>query len=371
MAKRRETEFEQIDFLDLNGPEKLSLDSQKNREQIIQHYAENGEAIFYCSHSGGVDSCAQFETLSKLVRPEQLVIIHASLGRYEHRNIIPYIQQNINGHDLIVVKQKTRSLMDSVLLRGMWMSSMARYCTSGHKQSPIYAEIRADFARRQAANPKLKVAFNCTGIVAVESPARAKKNPLNINKSLTTKTRLCYDYMPVYHMDKEQIWETIKAAGKKPHEVYGETRGEGNDRLSCSLCFLASQSDLERGATLYPDIYYEYIAAERLLKHTMFGKTKQKTHYDDVTDLITGEIKKVKRVEKTFIQIPLEEKIGLPVNEEAVAWYMKKHEKRRAELLAIKAAEETEKDAKRAEEKKLGSGKKKAVDTSTIAFNFG
>ena len=329
--------MQQIDFpgLDINGVEKLTLDSVANREAIIRHYANEG-ALFFCSHSGGVDSMALFETLlANNIPLQNIIIVHAHLDDVEHSGVIEHIQANINGLPLNVVRSDT-TLLDMVARRKMFFSSKARYCTSGTKVGPINKFIRKVMNER-----KCKVAFNCTGILACESRARAEKNPLFINKSLTTTgkrvQRTVYDWLPVFHLSKNDVWDVIEQAGKTPHSAYGTRENRINDRLSCVFCVLGSTHDLKNGAKQYPDLYARYIALEKLCDHTMFIKKKQKTHYDVSTDLITGKsIKRKTHVEKTVIKVPLHEKVGMPYDELRVQYWLNHYKQKEKEISTAK-----------------------------------
>ena len=81
---------------------------------------------------------------------------------------------------------------------------------------------------------------------------------------------------------------------------------------------VSDRRDLILGAKRRPELYHEYIACERVINHTMFFKTTQKTHKDIRVDLVTGKEIIVKRVEKTIHPISIMDKVGLPYDELAV-----------------------------------------------------
>lgn len=358
----------QLDMWDLNGVDKLSLDSVKNREAVIKHYAKNKRGIFYVSTSGGVDSTCLAILVRKLVPKEQIVYLHATLGKYEY-DVIDYIKETTDGGKLEVVGHASRSLLDSALLRGRFFSSQIRFCTSEHKTNPLFSFIRSDFTARQKRGENVSVAFNCTGILACESRQRATKNPLFINKALTTKSRTVYDWMPCFHLSKAEVWEVIKEAGLRPHPTYGKEMGEGNERLSCRVCIMQSVSDGRRGAISSPDVYHELIAAERVLGHTMHFKTKQRTEYKKVFDLIKNkEVVVDKIVHKTVIKIPLNERLGVPFDELAVQRKMQELRARREELLNIKSMGLLEKENKK--RAKQAAAIAKTRDDKTGTFDF-
>jgi 3'-phosphoadenosine 5'-phosphosulfate sulfotransferase (PAPS reductase)/FAD synthetase len=168
MTNQAKSTVDQMDMFNINGVDKLSLESVENREALIDHYFKNEGAICYLGHSGGKDSQACYELVCSLIPHDQIVVIHATLGRYEHTGVIEHIKANIS-HELVVVRNELRSLIDGVLLRGMWFSPAFRTCTSGWKVSPIEKMIRADMQARGAT-----VCFNVTGVRAQESRQRSK-----------------------------------------------------------------------------------------------------------------------------------------------------------------------------------------------------
>lgn len=336
----------QIDFLDINGPDKLSLDSVDNRNAIISHYAQRQDVLYIINHSGGKDSCATYERIKNLVPASQIAVIHASLGIYEHNGVIDFIKANID-EELIVVRNEKRSLLDGVLLRGLWFGHAQRWCTSGFKTAPIDSAIRK-LAKERGAT----VVFSCLGLRAAESNARSKKNPLYINKRLTTTgsmiKRTVYDFYPIFEVETAfDVWDIVNNVGKEIHPAYGTRENQLNDRLSCLICFCANVNDMRLGALENMDVYHQYLAVEKVVGHTLVFRSKQKTIKTERFCIITGKILIDKHVEKTALPIPLNEHIGLDFDELAVQKYVKIFTARRAELLNIKAEEEAEKLSKR------------------------
>jgi hypothetical protein len=58
----------------------------------------------------------------------------------------------------------------------------------------------------------------------------------------------------------------------------------GMRRLSCSFCIMASREDLARAAGLRPDLFAEYVALERKIRHTflMPKKSEPPRYLDEV-----------------------------------------------------------------------------------------
>ena len=74
-----------------------------------------------------------------------------------------------------------------------------------------------------------------------------------------------YDWLPIFHLSKTQVFDVIASAGQSPHPVYAL----GLTRCSCSFCILASKADLTRAARLRPELYARYAALEQRLDHTL------------------------------------------------------------------------------------------------------
>jgi DNA sulfur modification protein DndC len=258
------------DMFDFSGSN-LNAESVSFREELIRHYAKEHNTIFFCNHSAGKDSQAMYHTIKRLVRPDQIVVVHANLGRVEHDGVIEHIEATVDGLPVNVVQNKVKDFIGMVLLRGMFPSPQYRQCTSDLKTGPLDVFIRKTMKERGA-----KVAFNCIGLRAEESRQRAMKNPLWINKRLTLKpnkkgvvARTVFDWMPIFSLKTDEVFDTIYNAGQAPHPAYGE-RGEKYSRLSCRFCIMGCKQDIAHGAQTYPDHYAQIIALENVTGHTMF-----------------------------------------------------------------------------------------------------
>lgn len=361
------------DLFDINGKNKLTEECVAERESIIAYHATNPKAAFYFSHSSGKDSQSGYALVKALVPASQLFVIHANLGTVEHNGVISHIEDTID-QELVVVRHEKVDYVDMVLLKGMHPAPKYRTCTSLLKTGPIFKFIRAHMKQFG-----FTTAFNISGLRAEESNMRAKKNPLWINKELSKAGRTVFDWMPIFHQTVSEVYETIAKAGQEPHSAYGNRKDggiDGNDRLSCVFCIMASLADLVRGAINYPQHYVEMIALERLIGHTMFGRSKI-VHTDKKIPkgallgegkVTTSEKNASKRAimpykNKTFIPIPLDKKVGVPFDEVAVQREMVRLSMRRDVLIANKAADAAAKEAaKAAKAKKIGSKTKKRDD---------
>lgn len=219
-------------------------------------------AIFYCSHSGGKDSQAMYLVLRDLVPANQLVVVHAHLGKIEWPGVVGHIKANID-QDLFVVAAK-KGFFDMVRSRQKFPSSAYRQCTSDLKRGPIEKFIRNDLKAKG-----VKIGVNCMGLRAAESRARAKKAAWKENARLSVAGREVYDWLPIHDWSTDQVFDFIYAGGQRPFWAYGE-RGEKNDRLSCVFCIMGCKSDLVHGARENPQLYREYVELEKEVGHTMF-----------------------------------------------------------------------------------------------------
>lgn len=224
-------------------------------------------AVFYVSHSGGKDSQAMYALLSEVVPAEQIVVVHADLGEVEWEGVQDHINNTIT-HPLNVVRA-TKTFFEMVRHRAKtrpdvpaWPSSATRQCTSDLKRAPIYKFIRNDMKARGA-----KLAVNCMGLRAAESPARAKKETYKLNSALSKAGREVYEYLPIHDLSDNQVFQVIADAGQKPFWAYAS----GNKRLSCVFCIMGCDGDLQHGAIQRPELYNAYIELERETGWTMFN----------------------------------------------------------------------------------------------------
>lgn len=296
--------------------------------------------------------------------------MHATLGSVEHDGVISYIEDNTD-EELFVVRNKTKTFVDMVLLRTMFPSPKYRECTSSLKTSPIF-----QFIRKHMSDNNLTVGFNVSGLRAEESSKRAQKSPLWINKDLSKAGRMVFDWMPAFHLTTSEVFEKIAIAGKKPHHAYGDISSvdtSKNQRVSCIFCIMGSLNDLVLGAINYPQHYVEMIALERVVNHTMFGRSKvvhtdRKMNKGDILGegkVISSERNTSKRAimpykNKTFIPVPLSEKTGVPFDEIAVQREMLRLlERQRLLQNNVKKAKAETEAKKRQKANKVGSKIKK------------
>jgi hypothetical protein len=214
------------------------------------------------------------------------------------------------------------------------------------------------------------------------------KSPLWINKRLNLESgaRTVFDWMPIFHKTKGEGFADIYADGQTPHRVYGD-RGlggsNGNDRMSCRYCIMASENDLVRATQTDEgyEHYHELIAIERITGHTMFGKSKtvhtdrkmEKDAWIQGGKVITSEKNTSKRAimpykNRVFIPVSLAEKAGVDFDEVRVQSHVVRLTKRLEVLQeTIRLEKEAKALVKAKKANKIGSKSMKR-DNSTIDF---
>lgn len=229
----------------------------------IQDLVDRG-ALFVVNHSGGKDSQAMTIWLRHFVPADQLLVSHAHLRGMEWEGTLDHIKATIGNMPLRVVHAR-KSFFEMVKHRQMFPSPSHRQCTSDLKRAPLEKAVRHALIERGDG-----LVVNCMGIRAQESPRRAKAVPFKFNKRNSKAGREWYDWLPIFDMLVEEVFETIKHAGERPHWAYQA----GMSRLSCCFCIMASLDDLKTSARLNPDLYASVVALEKEVGHTMIMPRK-------------------------------------------------------------------------------------------------
>lgn len=257
-------------------------------------------ALFVVSDSGGKDSQAQGILLARIVPRAQLLFIHATLPGAEW----PGTLEQAEGHAraarapfVVARAQKTFLGMVDGRFRDRptapsWPSAAYRQCTSDLKRGPIQSAI-LEYAERNG----FRIIVDCAGLRALESPLRARQPVWGIEegrtiadrvfKSGTRVGRLWLRYLPIHHMTRRQVFETIAAAGQHPHPAYLA----GNERLSCIFCIMGSNADLRRGAVYNPEVYEDFVRREE----TTGWAFREGQRLPEITGLSVEEAKRRRR----------------------------------------------------------------------------
>lgn len=229
----------------------------QTKKQIIDLAARG--AAFYISHSGGKDSQTMLIEITRIVPQDQIVIIHAHLPEVEWKGTRAHINATIGDYKYIEVRAG-KTFFEMVDHRQKWPAPAYRQCTSDLKRDPIAKAIRADLIKRGT-----KLGVNCMGLRAEESPARAKRRVLSVNKRQSKAGREIYDLLPIHDYTTAEVFQTIEDADQQPHWAYSK----GMERLSCCFCIMASDNDLKVSAGENPELYARYVRKERELDFTV------------------------------------------------------------------------------------------------------
>lgn len=234
-------------------------------------------ALFVANHSGGKDSDAQLIKLRQTVPSNQLLVIHASLGKFEWPGAMELAEERANTAGLaFIVARASKTMFEMVLRRfekrpevPSWPSASTRQCTSDLKRGPIQREVR-----RYAKANGFKTVVNCLGFRDEESPARRKRqefSKMGISNSVLT----WYEWLPIQTMSVTEVFWSILQAGMQPHYAYGlkiidgEPVATKNKRLSCVFCLMGSANDIRHGGQEHPELLAEYDNMEKHTGYTM------------------------------------------------------------------------------------------------------
>lgn len=233
------------------------------------------KSLFVVNHSGGKDSQAMMIRLLRLVPASQMIVVHAALGEVEWEGALELAERQ--AHDAgvpFVVARSVKTFLEMVEHRfkvrpgpnsPCWPSASNRQCTSDLKRGPIEREVR-----RYAKAHGFTSIVSCMGIRAQESAGRAKRAPFRKNERGSVAGREWFEWLPIHDMKRDEVFETIRAAGQEPHWAYAA----GNDRLSCVFCIFGSARDLANGAKHRPDLLAKYLEIEQRTGYTMHMSQK-------------------------------------------------------------------------------------------------
>ncbi len=240
-------------------------------EGVLRSLVSMG-ALVVVSDSGGKDSQAQGILLSRVVPREQLLFVHASLGRVEWEGTLEQARYHAAnaGAPFVVVSSK-EDFLQKVHGRfarrpdaPSWPDPVNRWCTADLKRGPIQKGVLA-YANERG----FRIIVDAAGIRAQESSARARQPVWSLEESksllvrqsrgkLVPASRLWVKYAPVHALTRTEVFAVIAAAGQRPHAAYVM----GNERLSCKFCIMGSKPDLVNAAEHDPELYAEFLDTE-------------------------------------------------------------------------------------------------------------
>ena len=232
----------------------LSIFQIDNDMDLAQAEIEAG-ALFIINHFGGKNSQAMMIRLLEIVPHQQILVVHASLGRMD--GALEYAEQQATAAGVpFIVARAQKSFLSMVFNRyntkpsvPSWPSAAYRQCTSDLKRGPITREVR-----RWAKAHGFTRIVNCMGMRAQESSARAKRKAWTEHKAHGKIGRSWFNWLPNHSVSTTDVFNIITTAGQQPHWAYAL----GNERLSCMFCIIASINDLSIGAIHNPLLCAEY-----------------------------------------------------------------------------------------------------------------
>lgn len=241
----------------------------------VERLVDQG-ALFFISTSAGKDSQCMEILLNQVIPHDQIVLVHADLGRFEWDGVIDHILK-YTPHELLIaqaiwkdgskkdflnmVERRHQKLQAAGRDVAPFPSSDKRFCTSDLKRDPVHKVIRRVMKERGAS-----IGVNCTGMRALESKHRAKMKIFELCNRLCISTRTVYEWRPILRFTREEVFQTIADAGQQPHPAY-----ELNERLSCKFCIFGCDGDLRHAATKSPEVCQELIEIEERTGYTMFN----------------------------------------------------------------------------------------------------
>lgn len=253
-------------------------------------------AVIVLSMSGGKDSQAMAHAVVRYLvdneLPNEVRAVHADLGRAEWFDTLETVKDQVERVgleldarecvepiflELDVVTRPQGDLLDRITDRAekvgadrpFWPSSAARYCTSDMKRGQIDKYLRR-------CGP---LVISVEGLRAEESAARARKDCWQPRTQITNAKREALTWRPIHFWTEDDVWhelgtsreelernralfaaghETLALLQWPAHDAYVR----GNERLSCSICVLATRSDIENGARYNPEYFAALVALE-------------------------------------------------------------------------------------------------------------
>lgn len=221
--------------------------------------------------SGGKDSLCALWAVCRNAKYQNydfdnIVISHQELGIIEWPETKDIVKQQAGIFGLKIFFSKRRNsdgyeenLLEYVERRGKWPSSKQRYCTSDFKRGPGARVITA--LTKNLGTCKVLHVF---GFRKEESPSRAKKSSIQLNKRLTTNKREVWDWLPIHEWKEEDVWNIIRTYKLPYHSAYDL----GIPRLSCVFCIFSPFDALVVAGKANPELLQKYVNVENKIGHT-------------------------------------------------------------------------------------------------------
>jgi hypothetical protein len=127
----------------------------------------------------------------------------------------------------------------------------------------VITRLVAEVLDRQPGRRNPVRVLNCLGMRAQESPARARKAPLEEDRAASNGRRAVTRWLPIHEATTEDVFAGIATAGAELHPAYGL----GQSRASCALCIFSSRAELVAAAQANPELAQLYELVERRIGH--------------------------------------------------------------------------------------------------------
>jgi len=236
------------------------------------------------STSGGKDSQAMMAMMVRMAREQgvldKVVAVHADLGRVEWAGTAALAHRHAMRHGIQFRKvRRDEDLLDHIERRGKFPSPTARYCTSDHKRDQIakvYTQLARETRDAWGSDWRQVRILSCMGFRAQESPARAKRKVLQVNKRQSNGKREVTDWLPIHDWLETRVWEEIRTSGTDHHPAYDW----GMPRLSCCFCIFAPRSALMIAGQRNPELLAEYVRVEKASGHQFRGEPGKTGSYE-------------------------------------------------------------------------------------------
>jgi 3'-phosphoadenosine 5'-phosphosulfate sulfotransferase (PAPS reductase)/FAD synthetase len=222
------------------------------------------------SNSGGKDSEAALDETVRLADEagvrDRIVVLHIDLGRTPQGHPVEWPgtlelarkQAEFYGLPFEVRRSaKWPSLLHRIRARGQFPSFLNRFCTSDMKRGVSHRFITEQVDALGITHRPARITL-VMGFRAEESRARAKRPAVDLDQRASSGRRTVTLWYPVLRWSTAEVWQRIRERELPYHWAYDA----GMSRLSCSLCVLASTSDLTCAARLRPELAREYADLE-------------------------------------------------------------------------------------------------------------
>lgn len=171
-------------------------------------------------------------------------------------------------------------LLSRIEERGKFPDQTRRFCTSDHKRAPVqalYTSLTGEASKEGRQRRGRVRILSCMGMRAEESPARAKRQPLVLNrgrvdpetgkrgKGVSSRRRFVWDYLPLHHWAEAEVWARIEASRTADLKHY--CYGLGMPRCSCCFCIFAPRDALIIAGHHNPELLAEYVRIEEKIGH--------------------------------------------------------------------------------------------------------